>query len=411
MPDCRLFSSERVCLAPLDLENDPPIMAAWTNDSAWVRSFDMRPYRPLSAAQVRTQIEEAEKRSAQANRSVYFAIRTYPQDRLIGTASLEDIEIFNGSAQDLRIAIGAADARRCGLGREALALLLNYAFHEMNLHRVTVRLPAYNKPGLLFFRHSGFKLEARKRLAFQRAGRRWDELILGLLQTEWEENQSGTLRTPDNLIADEVFEGEQPELKSHPASLTEPLLQGKLVRLAAADSELIPSLFTAWQRDGEYARMLDTDPARLWSLTHWKEDTEKGFRDDETNFLIRTLEEDRPIGFVTMGGVPKNHGDTWLAIGIGVRRFWGKGYGEDAMRVAMRYAFEELNLFRVSLNVIGYNERAIRLYKKIGFVEEGREREFCHRDGQRYDLVYMGLLHSDWAAVRRGATAAVQMRI
>lgn len=407
MIDFGLFTGGRVCLAPPDLEKDAPVMAAWTNDSAWMRAFDMHPYRPLSPTQVRKQIEEVENRSAQGCRSVHFSIRTHPEDRLIGTASLEGIEVFNGSAQDLRIAIGEADARGRGYGGAALALLLNYAFHELNLHRVTVRLPAYNGPGLRFFGRAGFRLEARRRLAFQRAGRRWDELILGLLCSEWEDIQSGHPRPGSDFTEDEILQTEPPVLEFQPASLSEPLLRGNVVVLAAADGESIPSLYAAWQRDGEYARMLDTDPARLWSVAHWKEETEKDLKDEDTNFLVRTLSDDQPIGFVTMGGMPKIHRDTWLAIGIGERRFWGKGYGEDAMRVTMRYAFEELNLFRVSLNVIGYNERAIRMYKKIGFVEEGREREFCHRDGRRYDLVYMGLLHSDWAAVRRGATATV----
>lgn len=401
MLDFKLFAGEQVCLAPLDGDKDAPFMAKWTEDSAWVRSFDSKPYLPLSAAQVRKRLEENEKQSAQSGRSVYFGVRTFPQERLIGYAALGGIEPFNGSAQHLHLAIGEADARRKGYGREAITLLLKYAFHEMNLHRLTVRLPAHNRAALEFFRQAGFRLEARRRLAFLRAGRRWDELILGLLRPEWEEMQRrGSV--PDPSIPDAAaLEGVVPVPARTAGNLSDALLSGSLVRLAAPEQDLSPSLYTAWQRDGEFARMMDTDLARLWSLSHWKEEEEKGLEEDlGTYLLIRTLAGDRPIGFLAMGGMPHIHGDAWLAMGIGESEYRGKGYGEDAMRVAMRYAFEELNLFRVTLNVIAYNQRARRMYRKIGFAEEGCEREFCQRDGQRYDLVYMGLLFNEWSAAQ-----------
>ena len=66
------------------------------------------------------------------------------------------------------------------------------------------------------------------------------------------------------------------------------------------------------------------------------------------------------------------------------------------MRVILRYAFEELNLYRVSLNVFGYNPRAIHTYEKIGFQHEGFQREVLDRDGQRWDLIYMGILRAEW---------------
>jgi RimJ/RimL family protein N-acetyltransferase len=66
------------------------------------------------------------------------------------------------------------------------------------------------------------------------------------------------------------------------------------------------------------------------------------------------------------------------------------------MRVLLRYAFTELNLFRVSLNVFGYNQRAIRSYEKAGFVIEGCQRQALRRDGQYHDLVFMGVLRDEW---------------
>jgi RimJ/RimL family protein N-acetyltransferase len=85
-----------------------------------------------------------------------------------------------------------------------------------------------------------------------------------------------------------------------------------------------------------------------------------------------------------------------VGIGIGEREYWGKGYGKDAMRIMLRYAFMELNLHRVSLNVYEYNPRAIRSYEKAGFTVEGRQRQALNRDGRRWDMIYMGSLREEW---------------
>ena len=85
-----------------------------------------------------------------------------------------------------------------------------------------------------------------------------------------------------------------------------------------------------------------------------------------------------------------------MGIGLGEREYWGKGYGTDTMRLAVRYAFMELNLNRVTLNVFEYNPRAIRCYEKAGFRHEGRQRQFLNRNGRRWDVLEMGILRDEW---------------
>jgi RimJ/RimL family protein N-acetyltransferase len=62
----------------------------------------------------------------------------------------------------------------------------------------------------------------------------------------------------------------------------------------------------------------------------------------------------------------------------------------------LRYSFGELNLFRVTAVVPAYNEGALRLFQKFGFMEEIRRRKALHRDGEFWDLVSFGLLNSEW---------------
>jgi RimJ/RimL family protein N-acetyltransferase len=131
----------------------------------------------------------------------------------------------------------------------------------------------------------------------------------------------------------------------------------------------------------------------------WKKNQEKD-NHDEVIFMIRIREDDHTIGFIGLDGIRWNHGDAYVGIGIGEREFRGKGYGTDTMRVLLNYAFTELNLHRVSLNVFAYNPMAIRSYEKAGFVIEGKQREYLNREGKRWDMVFMGILKEDWMKTR-----------
>jgi RimJ/RimL family protein N-acetyltransferase len=173
---------------------------------------------------------------------------------------------------------------------------------------------------------------------------------------------------------------------------------GKLIRLVAADAQADSEAMARWSTDSEFRRLLDTDPARPLRAQPTRETLAREHEDDSSAFMfgIHTLADDRRVGFVGVTGVRWTHGDGWLVIAIGGREDWGKGYGGEALGLLLRYAFSELNLHRVSLTVFEYNPRAIRTYEKAGFRVEGRARKFLNRDGQRWDMIYMGLLREDW---------------
>lgn len=87
-----------------------------------------------------------------------------------------------------------------------------------------------------------------------------------------------------------------------------------------------------------------------------------------------------------------------LAIGIFDRRFWSQGYGSEAIRLLLRYGFEDLDLHRIDLRVLEYNLRAIRAYEKCGFVREGVERETALVDGEWHGDVIMSILEHEFRA-------------
>ncbi len=177
-----------------------------------------------------------------------------------------------------------------------------------------------------------------------------------------------------------------------------PCLSGQLVCLSPIESEEDLQQWAAWFRDGEFQRMLGTDPAALHSpeeLKAWLEKDLASF----CLFGIRSVADGRLIGFCDLSGFDWTAHSAWTAIGIGERDLWGKGFGTEAMRLLLQYAFATLNLNRVSLTVFGYNDRAYRSYLKCGFSEEGRARQCLNRFDQRWDMVYMGILREEWQAI------------
>lgn len=184
-------------------------------------------------------------------------------------------------------------------------------------------------------------------------------------------------------------------------------LKGKLVRLATLDPERDSDVIARWNQDSEYQQLLSSGPSMLWTPKQVKEWQEKHFN-EFYGFSIRTIADDHLIGYMDLSGIDWVARNSWVGIGIGEREYWGKGYGSEAMDLILRFAFEQLNLTRVTLDVFEYNERAYRSYLKVGFKEEGRMRQWMQRNGQRFDLIFMGILREEWEACHHTAESATE---
>ena len=101
-----------------------------------------------------------------------------------------------------------------------------------------------------------------------------------------------------------------------------------------------------------------------------------------------------------MNEVDWKNGHGTVGIFIGQEAYLGRGYGTDAMRVLVDFIFNETNLNKLRLNVFAFNERAIKSYKKCGFVVEGTHRQELFRYGRYHDELRMGILRSEWAALK-----------
>jgi RimJ/RimL family protein N-acetyltransferase len=144
----------------------------------------------------------------------------------------------------------------------------------------------------------------------------------------------------------------------------------------------------------EIMRMFGVDPATLpiFTIEAARKDLQRVV--DHPHAWV--IEHDgKYLGEVRLHEVDRHDRRARLAIALYDLQKLGGGLGREAVGLVLAHAFGPLDLHRVSLRVIAYNERAIRCYRACGFKEEGREREAACVAGQWHDDVMMGVLASD----------------
>ena len=173
-------------------------------------------------------------------------------------------------------------------------------------------------------------------------------------------------------------------------------LVGELVALGPVHKGVLPLLWK-WENDLELS-VLTGDPVHPLSPEGVGGLYEQYTKNDpaHASFVIYERATRRPIGTIGLPAINHAHRTAELGVGIGEHDCWGKGYGSEAARLILDYAFTVLGLHNVMLRVFSYNERAIRAYRKVGFREIGRRRQAQRVGGQAYDVVYMDCLATEF---------------
>lgn len=88
--------------------------------------------------------------------------------------------------------------------------------------------------------------------------------------------------------------------------------------------------------------------------------------------------------------------------GIDIKtEYQAQGYGGEAIDWMLDWAFKNAGLHRVECNVLGWNTRAHKVYRRFGFKEEGRRRECLFKDDKWWDEVHLGILKNEWQGIRQ----------
>lgn len=166
----------RVALTAITMA-DAPALFRWINDRDLV--IHNSPFRPVDEPSHRAWVQGLSARRD----LVAFAIRTLPARKLIGICQLTAINAVARSA-DLQIRIGEAASRGKGLGLEAVRLLVEYGFRDLNLHRVSLQVFATNHRAIKTYQKAGFRHEGTLRDAAFIDGRFVDVWVMGILEGE-----------------------------------------------------------------------------------------------------------------------------------------------------------------------------------------------------------------------------------
>jgi RimJ/RimL family protein N-acetyltransferase len=132
-----------------------------------------------------------------------------------------------------------------------------------------------------------------------------------------------------------------------------------------------------------------------------KADIERYLEDISTDksridFLIFSKESNQILGEVVINDIDRNNRSASVRIAVNRKEDFNKGYGTEAMVLALNYGFGMLNLHRIELEAFAFNERAIHVYEKIGFKKEGIRRDGWFYNHRYYDMVSMSILEDEF---------------
>ena len=184
MKNIDLFKAPHICLTALDAEKDAQTYAAWTQDSRFIPLIeDDAPARPLAEAQAKKMLEAILKEADEKRTTFWFGIRTLDETELLGIATFHWIDWSNGAVY---MDVTMRNLKEYGQDstKEALELLQNYVFHELQMHRLGISVPAYNEGLIKNLEKLGFAEEVRQKSALYRFGQRWDNIRFGILANE-----------------------------------------------------------------------------------------------------------------------------------------------------------------------------------------------------------------------------------
>jgi len=122
-------------------------------------------------------------------------------------------------------------------------------------------------------------------------------------------------------------------------------------------------------------------------------------RSNNIRLAICETDSNNLLGVVYLLQIDWLNSSCEYAIQIGEMSSQGRGVGCQATIKILEHAFSDLNLNRVHLTVLASNEKAIGLYNKIGFVEEGKLRKAVFKNGRYVDLIQMAILSDEYKIV------------
>ncbi len=153
---------------------------------------------------------------------------------------------------------------------------------------------------------------------------------------------------------------------------------------------------TRWENDLAVALPLGDEAYTPVSLEKMHEKVEGAIRNQAHVYSIVDLASEQVVGRSLLFSLDAVNRSALYGIMIGDPEFQNRGYGQDATRLMLDYAFNLLNLNSVMVGVFAFNERSAAMFRKLGFHEIGRQRQARIIAGRKYDVLLLDLLAEEF---------------
>ncbi|MCG3110432.1 MAG: GNAT family N-acetyltransferase [Candidatus Manganitrophus sp. SB1] len=178
-------------------------------------------------------------------------------------------------------------------------------------------------------------------------------------------------------------------------------LEGKRIYLREVRPSDVNERYYHWMNDPETTRFLESRFAPN-AIENLRDYVAGKLGDRDNTFLAIVLKKkDRHIGNIKLGPIQWIHRIADIGLLIGEKECWGKGYATEAIQLVSDYAFNVLNLHKVTAGCYGSNGGSAQAFLKAGFVVEGVRKDQFYSNGSYVEDILLGLIRPDWNRKRR----------
>lgn len=173
-------------------------------------------------------------------------------------------------------------------------------------------------------------------------------------------------------------------------------LRGELVYLQKLDREDIDQYWEAFASSSVESKIF-TGTQMVFSKSDLEGYVESIASDrNRMDFLIFARETGQLVGEVVLNDISRFNRSGNIRVAIFHQQNFSKGFGTEAMILALDFGFGMFGLHRIDLSVLSFNERGLHVYQKLGFRQEGVLRDAVYFDHQYHDLVMMSILEDEF---------------
>lgn len=172
-------------------------------------------------------------------------------------------------------------------------------------------------------------------------------------------------------------------------------LKGEKIILCPLNKKTDLESCLRWVNDQDIIQYLNMHfPSSMQDEEEWFDRLQKS----KNNIVlgIKTRRKSKFIGITGLHEIKWKDRTATHGVFIGEKDYWGKGYGTDSQMILLDYAFNTLNLRKISSSAIAFNERSLKYHLACGYQIEGTRRKQIHKNGQYWDIIMFGVFKEEW---------------